>query len=86
MVLTVEYIFLEIIGWIGTALLIFSYLSKGRMSLHAIAFISTAMKTYYCYEREVWPLFTNWVILLFVHIYKMKELWLEKRRLSREKG
>jgi hypothetical protein len=81
-----EYMTLEIIGWIGTVLLVFSYLAQGRMSLHLIAFVSTVMKTYYCYQREVWPLFANWVVLLFVHIYKMRQLWQEKRRLSREKG
>lgn len=77
---------LELIGWIGTSFLVFSYLCKSRLSLHWVALISTILKLYYTYERQVWPLFANWVVLVFVHVYKLSHLYLEQRRLKREKS
>jgi hypothetical protein len=66
--------YIEAIGWIGTALLIFSYLCSTRLSLHYLAFISTSLKLYYTYERQVWPLFANWAILIIVHLFKIISL------------
>lgn len=74
---------IECVGWIGTLILVASYLVKTRMSLHLIALISTMMKLYYTYEREVWPLFANWLILVLVHIYKIIEIRNENRRLPK---
>lgn len=69
-----DHFYIETIGWIGTALLVFSYLCSTRLSLHYLAFISTSLKLYYTYERQVWPLFANWVILIVVHLFKIISL------------
>jgi hypothetical protein len=69
-----DHFYIEVIGWIGTALLVFSYLCSTRLSLHYLAFISTALKLYYTYERQVWPLFVNWAILIVVHLFKIVSL------------
>lgn len=71
---------IEVIGWLGTLVLVLSYLVKTRLSLHIIAFISCCLKLYYCYQHAVWPLFANWVALFFVHVYKIYVLRLEKLR------
>lgn len=73
---------LEIIGWVGTLILVLSYLAKTRITLHVIAFISTVLKLYYCYQHEVWPLFANWVALFFLHIAKMYQLYKDERCLK----
>ena len=72
---------IEVCGWVGTLILVLSYLVRTRMSLHVIALTSTCLKLYYTYEREVWPLFANWVILVLVHIYKIIEIRSENKRL-----
>ncbi len=72
--------FLEVIGWVGTLILVLSYLVKTRMSLHVVALVSCFLKAYYSYHHAVWPLFANWVVLIFVHIYKIYILQLEKMR------
>jgi hypothetical protein len=72
--------FLEVIGWVGTLILVLSYLVKTRISLHIVALVSSVLKLYYCYEHAVWPLFANWAVLVFVHIYKIHMLILEKKR------
>lgn len=82
-----EYqLLLEVLGWSGTLILVLSYLCKTRMTLHSVALVSTIMKSFYCYERKVWPLFANWVALIIVHIYKMQSIYRENRRLKHEKG
>lgn len=75
---------LEALGWLGTLILVLSYLVRTRMTLHVIALISTLMKLYYCYEREVWPLFANWAVLVLVHIYKIIEIRNENKRLEKK--
>lgn len=79
-------LWVEIIGWIGTGFLVFSYLPKNRITLHSIALISSILKLYYTYEHRVWPLFVNWVVLIGVHLYKICQLYLVQRRVRREKS
>ena len=61
---------IEIIGWTSTVLFVVSLLVKERSLLHLLGFIACFFKIYYCYEKAVWPLFTNWVILLFVQAWQ----------------
>jgi len=75
-----QALFIEVIGWVGTLILVLSYLVKTRLSLHIIALVSCLLKLVYCYEHAVWPLFANWAVLVFVHIYKIHMLILEKKR------
>ena len=79
-------LWLEVIGWVGTGFLVFSYLPTNRITLHWIALISSVLKLYYTFEHRVWPLFVNWLVLIVVHVYKLSHLYLGKRRLKREKG
>lgn len=69
---------IEAIGWIGTALLVVSYLIKDRKNLHFIALISTLLKLSYTYVHAVWPLFFNWLILIVVHCIQLFKIFREK--------
>ena len=61
---------IEIIGWASTVLFVGSFLVKERAALHLIGFFACIFKLVYSYEHAVWPLFVNWVILLFVQAYQ----------------
>ena len=64
------HLIIEIIGWTSTILFVASFLVKDRSVLHLIGFFACIFKLIYSYEHAVWPLFVNWVILLFVQAYQ----------------
>jgi hypothetical protein len=65
---------LDIMGWTGTAILFASYFMRERVALHFVALIACALKLIYCYHHDVWPLFTNWAILVPVHLWQIHKL------------
>jgi len=67
--LTFHYV-IEAIGWASTVLFVASFLVRNRSALHAIGFFACILKLIYSYQHAVWPLFVNWVILLFVQAYQ----------------
>ncbi|MCX6131443.1 MAG: hypothetical protein NTX25_20565 [Proteobacteria bacterium] len=64
-------ILLEVIGWLSTLILVASYLMRDRRHLHSITLVACVFKAIYSYNYQVWPLFTNWVILFFVQIWQI---------------
>lgn len=65
---------LDIMGWTGTVILLLSYFMQERRALHVVALFACALKMIYSYHHNVWPLFTNWVILIPVHIWQIMKL------------
>jgi hypothetical protein len=61
---------IEAIGWASTVLFVTSFLVRNRSVLHLLGFFACILKLIYSYEHAVWPLFVNWVILLFVQAYQ----------------
>jgi ABC-type sulfate transport system permease component len=57
---------IDALGWISTVLFLGSFLFKDRATLHLVGFVACIFKMAYSYHHAVWPLFTNWVILLVV--------------------
>lgn len=61
---------IEIIGWLSTIIFVASFMVKDRATLHLLGFVACIFKLVYSYQHAVWPLFVNWVILLFVQAYQ----------------
>lgn len=64
------FYFIEAIGWASTVLFVSSFLVRNRSVLHLLGFFACILKLIYSYQHAVWPLFVNWVILLFVQAYQ----------------
>lgn len=69
---------IDVIGWIGTVMLVASYLINDRKALHWFALAATFLKLVYCYHYQVWPLVVNWLILIGVHFFKLYKLHFAK--------
>lgn len=65
---------LEAIGWLSTILFVLSFMVKDRSMLHLLGAIACVFKLIYSYEHAVWPLFANWVILIFVQTIQFVRL------------
>lgn len=53
-----------IIGWLGTAIFVASFLVKNRGLLHLFGLFGCVVKLAYTWHYDLWPLAANWVLLI----------------------
>lgn len=77
-------VLMEVIGWCSTALFISSFLVRRRSLLHALGLAACILKMVYSYHYSVWPLFVNWVLLLFIELVQWRKYLKEEEEKGRE--
>jgi hypothetical protein len=68
-VMTVHEVIIEIIGWISTALFLFSILVPNRARLHQLGIGASVTTGYYAYAHGATAIWVKWTIAFFFHGY-----------------
>lgn len=66
----------QMIGWLGTAIFVGSFLVKDRSLLHLLGLIGSIVKLVFTLHYELWPLVANWVLLIGIELVQ----WIRFRK------
>ncbi|MBC7754896.1 MAG: hypothetical protein H7Z71_11710 [Moraxellaceae bacterium] len=64
-----SYIAMETIGWLSTALFLFSIIVPRRVHLHKLGVITAITTGIYAYSHGATAIWVKWVIAFFFHAY-----------------
>jgi hypothetical protein len=67
-------ILLEAIGWISTALFLFSIVVPNRVHLHAMGVATSVTTGIYAYAYGATAIWVKWLIAFFFHAYMWAKL------------
>lgn len=56
----------NILGWVGAAVFVTSFLVKSRSLLHLLGLLGSVIKLVYTWHYKLWPLAVNWAILIVI--------------------
>jgi hypothetical protein len=54
------------LGWCGTVIFVGSFLVKDRSVLHLLGMVGSIVKLIYTWHYALWPLVTNWALLIAI--------------------
>jgi hypothetical protein len=78
--MSISPIIIEIIGWISTALFLFSIIVPQRIHLHALGIVTAVTTGIYGYAHGATAIWVKWAIAFFFHAY----MWYKMTRPSVE--
>ena len=74
-----QEIVMECIGWLSTAMILFSIVLPRRLSLHGWGMVTAVLTGIYAHHHGATAIWVKWVIAFFFHLYMWVKLRAELR-------
>ena len=72
-------VWIEVLGWIGSGLLIVSLLQGGMLKLRIINSVASAMLVFYNVLVETWPMVAMNAAVIVINAWHIRKILLERR-------
>ena len=67
-------IIIEVIGWVSTALFLFSIVAPQRIHLHSLGVLTAVTTGAYAYAHGATAIWVKWFIAFFFHAYMWRKM------------
>lgn len=72
--LTISELVIDVIGWVSTAIFLFSILSPRRQRMHEWGIVASITTGIYSYAHGATAIWVKWTIAFFFHLYMIYKI------------